>query len=66
MHINTDMLNENQYGFRPKRSTTDAILDLTQMIIENAFNRNQNSLCLFFDLSKAFDTIKHNILLSEG
>ena len=37
------ILNENQYGFRPKRSTIDAILNFTQNI-QNAFDLENNLL----------------------
>ena len=39
----------------------DIIIDWTQMI-DKAFNRKQRSLCLFCNLTKAFDIINHTIL----
>ena len=55
------ILHENQYGFRPNRSTIDAIIHFSETIQESMDN-NQYSLGLFFDLSKAFDTLDHHIL----
>ena len=54
----------SQYGFRKKHSCSDAIMILTSEILKN----NENSLytaCVFLDLSKAFDTLKPEILLSK-
>ena len=54
----------SQYGFRKKHSCSDAIMELTSEILKN----NENSLstaCVFLDLSKAFDTLKPEILLSK-
>ena len=58
------MLDENQFGFRPGRSTTDAILEFTQRI-NIAFENKESAIGLFCDLSKAFDTIEHTILLKK-
>ena len=54
----------SQYGFRKKHSCSDEIMELTSEILKN----NENSLytaCVFLDLSKAFDTLKPEILLSK-
>ena len=54
----------SQYGFRKKHSCSDAIMELTSEILKN----NENSLytaCVFLDLSKAYDTLKPEILLSK-
>ena len=56
-----NILFQNQYGFRPKHSTDMAILKLVDKIVE-ASNNNQITAGVFLDLSKAFDTIKHDIL----
>ena len=55
---------EGQYGFRKLRSTTDAILDLSGNVIDG-FNKGMFTIGLFLDMSKAFDSIKHETLLKK-
>ena len=57
-------LYEHQYGFRMKCSCEQAILDLTRSLLQ-ACNANLNSAALFLDLSKAFDTLNHEVLLAK-
>ena len=59
-----NLLSEFQFGFKAHHSTADAIILFTSEALE-AFERKQNTLAVFCDLSKAFDTIKHEILLSK-
>ena len=54
----------NQYGFRPKHSTEYAALELIDRII-NKMDKNEIPIDIFLDLSKAFDTIDHTILLHK-
>ena len=54
----------NQYGFRPKHSTEYAALELIDRII-NKMDKNEIPIDIFLDLSKAFDTIDHTIILHK-
>ena len=58
------ILNNNQYGFREKYSTINAITALTGDVIQ-ALENKDSVLSVFLDLSKAFDTIDHQILLHK-
>jgi len=58
------ILYDGQYGFRPKRSTIDAITDFVSDVLPSLDKRN-TSLAVYLDLSKAFDTINHGILLRK-
>ena len=58
------LLKKNHYGFRKKHSTQMACLQLTDNIIW-MMEENKVPVNVFMDLSKAFDTIDHQILLNK-
>ena len=55
---------DNQYGFRANHSCEHAIGQVVGSLVKNMENRLY-SVCILLDLSKAFDTIEHRILLSK-
>ena len=58
------ILSNCQYGFRPGRSTELALVDAMETL-SSASLKKETSIGIFLDLSKAFDTIDHNILLTK-
>ena len=55
-------MSKSQYGFRSKHSTSHALLDFIDKV-SKAIDDSKHTLGIFLDLSKAFDTIDHDILL---
>ena len=58
------LLYSSKYGFRPKRSCEQAIIELVGYVLQSK-NCNKHSASIFLDLSKAFDTLEHSILLQK-
>ena len=59
-----NILSMNQFGFRKNYSKCLAFMDLVDNISKNIDEGNY-SIGIFLDLSKAFDTIDHTILLDN-
>ena len=59
-----DLLCSNQFGFREKHSTYMALARLMDSIT-NELEQKRHCIGIFIDLSKAFDTLDHSILLSK-
>ena len=53
-----------QAGFREVKSTTGQLLNLTQHI-ENGFEKRLVTGAVFVDLSAAYDTVNHRILMTK-
>ena len=66
--VNSHLLpSADQHGFRPGHSTTSALLQLTSDIA-TGFNQRKpphRTVCVAVDLTAAFDTVNHNVLLSK-
>jgi hypothetical protein len=63
MHLNK-LLFDSQYGFRLDHSTELACLEFTDQI-QHTLDTNKNAVTIFMDLSKAFDTLDHSIIISK-
>ena len=59
-----DIYDDGQYGFRKKRSTQDAINDFVGTVLDK-LNNKETVFAVLIDLSKAFDTCDHDILLAK-
>ena len=60
-----DLQYESQYGFRKHHSTELAALEFTDRImrIKKEMDAKKMPFSIFLDLSKAFDTLDHSVLL---
>ena len=60
----TGQICENQYGFRANHSCEPAVGQVIGTVVKGLEN-HQYIACILLDLSKAFDTIEHGILLHK-
>ena len=58
------LLNKNQFGFRQNSSTIRAISKIYDQLLQN-IDKDLYTCCIFLDLSKAFNTVNHTILLEK-
>ena len=58
------ILSDNQFGFRSSRTTTQAVMIITDKI-KMAIEDKCYACGIFLDLRKAFDTVDHGILLAK-
>ena len=68
-HINNYFVSNNlyyecQYGFRKKHSTERAALNVVDSII-NRMELGHTPITVYLDLSEAFDTLDHSILINK-
>ena len=59
-----NIINPNQFGFQEKKSTSSAVLKLTDYILSSIDDYN-HVIGIFIDLAKAFDTVDHGILIKK-
>ncbi|KAJ4443064.1 hypothetical protein ANN_04714 [Periplaneta americana] len=57
-------LSNAQFGFQKGKGINNAIFTFTEFILNSKDNKNQ-TVGLFLDLSKAFDTVDHMILIQK-
>ena len=57
-----NILTSHQYGFRKGHSTSHALINFIRNVT-NAIDNEEVMLGIFLDLSKAFDTLDHDILI---
>ncbi|CAB4043286.1 Hypothetical predicted protein, partial [Paramuricea clavata] len=62
--INHRLLTEHQSGNRKKHSTETLNIAVTDMLLE-AMDNKQLSMVILLDVSKAFDSVDHNMLLQR-
>ena len=58
------IITSKQFGFRPKLSTNTALTHFTDNVLLN-MDSGRLTGAVFLDLSKAFDTVDHNLLLHK-
>ena len=60
----TGQISKNQYGFRARHSCEHAVGQLIGTVLKNLQNK-KITVSVLLDLSKAFNTIKHEIMLKK-
>jgi len=58
------LLSDRQFGFRPGSSTQEAIL-FAMRDWHDTLEKRGSVVCVFFDLSKAFDSLPHSLVLAS-
>ena len=58
----TNQIYDSQYGFRSNHSCENALSELVENILKKT-EFGEHTACVFLDLSKAFNTLKHDVFL---
>ena len=61
---NNNLLNESQYAYRINSSTEQALVNITEQIYKY-IDKGKITLLVLLDLSKAFDSVNHDLLLNK-
>lgn len=59
-----NLINNIQHGFRPGKSVTTAAVSFIESLIDSV-DKGQITVGIFMDLTKAFDCVIHNLLLTK-
>lgn len=59
-----DLMTKYQHGYLQRKSTTTALLSIIHEIVQG-FDQQQYTQIAFCDLSKAFDSVNHNVLIQK-
>ena len=62
--LDNHILSSSQYAYRPCHSTEDALIDIVESLTTSLDNGLVSSITTI-DLSKAFDSVDHNVLLNK-
>jgi len=60
-----DLISQQQHGYRKSRSTITAIYEAVSSIL-NSLNNKEKVAGIFLDMSRAFDTVNHMVLLNKA
>jgi hypothetical protein len=65
-HSILQCIDSKQFGFKPKSSTTCALIDITEFVSKQLDNPKVKCVAMVaYDLSKAFDKIDHYLLIKK-